>query len=249
MIYAMYPYFMYLLYVGAVVGLCILLLRRDRRRQIDRHTPTEVEAALLRGGPGAVVETVIFKLSEQGTIELKADGKKKRLLAVISREHQGKISEVEEASIHAFAAIQGNDSSLKNIRAQLLGNLREMEEEMQKAGWWKTPTRWHWVMTILAPGLIAAGSLRFMDYYAGWVQWGLALTVPFFAVWSRRVILREMSGPSSNGKVLLKKLQTEDATHQSPLWQVALFGTQALKDRTDHRLFYFMTHSIPYEKL
>ncbi|MBP2667727.1 MAG: hypothetical protein H6Q76_2707 [Firmicutes bacterium] len=246
--YAMYPYFMYLLYVGAVVGMCILLLRRDRRRRIDRNMPTVIEAALLRGGPGAVVETVIFKLNEQGIIELKANGSQKKLLAVISREQQAAISEIEEAAIVAFIGIQGSAFS-KNIRKQFLGDLREMEEDMRKAGWWKTPARLHWLITILAPGLIAVGSLRFLNYYEGGLQWMLALTVPIFAVWSRRVILREISGPTFKGKNLLKKLQAEYVGHQDPLWQVALFGTQSLKDRTNYRLFYFMTRGVPYEKL
>lgn len=245
----MYAYFLYLVYVGAVIGICVLLLRRDRRRQDARKMPTAEEAALLRGGPGALMETVIFKLHKQGIIELKTEGTSKKLLAVISREQQAALSLEEEAVIHSFAAIQGTLSSLQNIRSRLLNNLREMEDSMQKAGWWKTPARWHWILTVLAPSFVAAGSLRFIDYYDGTMKWILALTVPFFAVVSRRIVLREMSGPTGAGKALLKKLQEEKNKDLDPVWQVALYGTQALQDHANYRLFYFMTRSIPYRYL
>lgn len=245
----MYPYVMYLLYVAAVIGFCVLLLRREYRQRFVSSTPEPVEAALLRGGLGAVVETVIFQMHEKKYLELKTDGSGRKLFPEISDSRRIRLSRLEEASVLGFVAIQGSGPELKDARRQLAGSLRETEENMKKAGWWRTPARWHRVLEIMVPGLIVAGSLRFLNYYGGWLQWALALTVPVLAVVGRRAVRREMSGPTRKGKELLKQLQAGHVVDPNPLWQVALNGSQTLAGHPDYRLFCFMTRGLPYWKL
>ncbi len=245
----MYPYVMYLLYVAAVIGFFVLLLRREHRQRLGSSTPEPVEAALLRGGLGAVVETVIFQMHEQKYIELKTDRSGRKVLPEVSRDHRTRLSKLEEASVLGFVAIQGSETELKDARRQLAGSLRKMEESMKNAGWWRTPARWHWMLEIIVPGLIVAGSLRFLNYYGGWLQGALALTVPVLAVVGRRAVSRGISGPTRRGKELLQQLKAGHGTDLDPLWQVGVNGTQALAGHPDYRLFCFMTRGIPYWKL
>jgi len=89
-----------------------------------------------------------------------------------------------------------------------------------------------------------------MPYYEGTEMWLLVLTVPFFAVIGRRMVLREMSGPTKDGIELLARLRKQAGQEEAdPLWRVALFGTQNLAQHPEHRLFCVMTRSIPYEYL
>jgi uncharacterized protein (TIGR04222 family) len=249
LIQSMYPYAMYLLYVGAVIGFCVLLLRRSWRRRIDVSAPEALKVALLRGGAGAVTETLIFELHQKKIIELKADGTGRKLLAKISPAHRGRVSKLEEAAIQAFAAIQGNLSALGEARRALSDSMGEMEDSMQKAGWWKAPARWRRILTILAPGLIVAGSFRFLNYYEGWLQWALALTVPLLALIGLRIVRREMSGPTNSGKELLEHLRREADNKADPVMQVALHGTEYLAQQPDYRVFHIMTRGVPYEYL
>ncbi|MBP2666244.1 MAG: hypothetical protein H6Q76_1224 [Firmicutes bacterium] len=238
---------MYLLYVGAIMGCAVLLLRRSRRRrQTDSLSPKALEVALLRGGLGAVVETVIFELHERKIIELKPDGPSRKLLVQVSSVQGVGLSQLEAAAVQAFMALQGNVRKLGGTRRQLVESLRAIEENMQKAGWWKTPARWQWVMSVIVPCLIVAGSLRFMNYYEGTEKWLLALTVPLLAVLGRRIVLHEMSGPTKNGQKLLAKLRESADSDGDPLLQVALFGSQHMADKSEQRIFCVMTRSIPY---
>lgn len=243
----MYPYVMYLFYVGAIIGCAVLLLRRSRRRRrTDSFSPKALEVALLRGGLGAVVETVIFELHERKIIELKPDGPSRKLLVQVLPVQGTGLSQLETEAVQAFMAIQGNVRTLRGTRLRLAESLRAIEENMQKAGWWKTPVRWHWVISAIVPCLIVAGSLRFMNYYEGTEKWLLVLTVPLLAVLGRRIVLYEMSGPTKSGKELLDKLRKGADHEEDPLLQVALFGTQHLADNSEQRLFCVMTRSIPY---
>jgi len=237
---------MYLLYVVAIIGCVVLLLRRSRERHTWIFLPQTLEIALLRGGMGAVVETVIFDLKERKIIELAPDGSSRRLLVQITPAHKNNLSPLEDASVSAFVAVQGNLRKLQGTRRQLAESLKSMEENMKNAGWWKTPARWHWILTLMVPCLIAGGSLRFMDDYEGIEKWVLVLTVPLLAVFGRRMVLRELSGPTKGGKELLAKLRMECAYEAAPLSQVALFGTQHLAGNPDQRLFCIMTRGIPY---
>lgn len=241
---------MYLFYVGAIIGCAVLLLRRSRRRQqTDSLSPKYLEVALLRGGLGAVVETVIFELYERKIIELKPDGPSRKLLVQVLPAKGVGLSQIETAAVQAFMAIQGNVRMLRGPRRQLSESLRAIEENMRKAGWLKTPARWQWVMSVTVPCLIVAGSLRFMNYYEGTERWLLVLTVPLLAVLGRRIVLHEMSGPTKSGKELVDKLR-KDANHTDELFlQVALFGAQHLADKSEQRMFCVMTRSIPYEYL
>jgi len=245
----MYPYIMYLFYVGAVIGCAVLLLQRRRRRHKNSMRPAPLEVALVRGGLGAVVETVIFDLYNRAIIELKPDRTTRKLQAHILPEAGNALSPLEAVSVQAFVAVQGNVRALQETRRHLTANLRDIEENMQKAGWWKTPARWHWLMSVIVPCLILLGSLRFMDYYDGPEKWLLMLTVPIFALLGRRIVVHEMFGPTQLGKNLLATLRREGVPQEELLVQVALYGAQRLADRPAYRLFCVMTRSIPYEAL
>ncbi len=246
----MYPYFVYLLYVAAVIGLCVLLLRRSGYRLQTEQRPPEVEEiALLRGGYGAVVEMVIFKLYMQKMVELKANEIKHKLRIVVSNEQRARLSQLEAASIQAVSGLQENWSMLGELRRQLHIPIKDIEDAMKKTGWWKTPARWHWLLSGVAPCLVAVGSLKFINHYDGFEKWVLGLTVPFLAVVSRRIVRREMGGPTRQGKTLLKKMQAENAESHDPLRQVALFGVSAIENLEEYHLFCFMTRRIPYTYL
>ena len=128
-------------------------------------------------------------------------------------------------------------------------SVKEIEITMQTAGWWKRSARWKWGLAILSPGLIVFGSMRFIDAYEGGVQVALALTVPIFAVLLRRVVVYEMSGSTARGRRLVKRFRTEKSDEPNLLWQVALHGTQQLKELPEYRSFCFMTRGIPYGRL
>lgn len=245
----MYPYGMYLLYVGAVVGFCVLLLRRDRRTENVSSMPAVLELALLRGGEAAVVETLIFDLYVRKIIELKADGADRKLRVVVVLEQRPHLSEMDKSVIEAFAAVHGKLSQVKKARQQLTVCLRGTEEKMQKAGWWKIPARWHTLLPVLAVCLIMGGALRFFDYYEGTLKWLLILTVPVWAIIGRHIVGRELSGPTNMGKVLIERLRNQVDNPQDPVWQVALRGTQYLADQPEYRVYYFMTRGIPYRGL
>lgn len=218
----MYPYGMYLLYVAAVVGFCVLLLRRDRRTENVSSMPAALEVALLRGGLAVVVETLIFDLYVRKMIKLKADGADRKLRAVVILEQRPHLSELDKSLIEAFTAVHGKLSQAKNARQQLTGCLRGTEEKMQKAGWWKTPAHWHRFVPVLAVCLIMGGDLRFVDYYEGILKWLLILTVPVWAVIGRNVVGRELSGPTNMGKALIECLRNQADNSPDPVWQVAL---------------------------
>lgn len=245
----MNAYLLYLLYVGAVVLFSILMLRRESARPNRTEVPKVLEVALLRGGLGAVVETVIFDLQLRNLIETKVDRSSKRVVATISNENLLELSKLEADALEAFEAVQGQSRSLKKARRQIGISVKELEHPVQAAGWWKRPTRWKWGLTILSPGLIVFGSLRFIDSYEGGLQVALALTVPVFAVLMRRVILHEMTGPTARGRKTLQWLREEKQAETNPLWQVALHGTQQLKEMPEYRLFVFMTKGIPYRSI
>lgn len=240
-------YLFYLVYVGAVAAFSVLLLRRQKKRPNRLDLPQVLEIALLRGGLGAVVETVIFDLHLRNLIELKVDSRSKLVIASLNRKNVHALSPLEHESLKAFAEIQGRE--IKTARQRMLDGVGELETAMQTAGWWKRPARWKWAMTILSPGLIVFGSLRFIHSYEGGLQLALALTVPIFAVLMRRLVIHEMSGPTGLGRKLLKQYYGEKSANQELLWQVALHGTQRLKDMPQYRLYCFMTRGIPYGKL
>jgi hypothetical protein len=104
----MIPYFIYLLYVGAVIVFCILVLRRETgRKDLAGVRPDAVAVALLRGGLGAVLETVVFCLYVQKKIDLTTNGPAKKLQVVISKETTAGLSALERAAVTAFAALPG----------------------------------------------------------------------------------------------------------------------------------------------
>ncbi|MHC1760388.1 MAG: TIGR04222 domain-containing membrane protein [Negativicutes bacterium] len=245
----MYPYVMYLLYVGAVIGFCILLLRRDRRTESVSSIPAVLEIALLRGGLAAVVETLIFDLYVRKMIELKVDGADRKLRAAVILEQRPHLSELDESVIEAFTAVHGKLSQVKKARQQLTGCLRGTEEKMQKAGWWKTPARWHRFLPVLVVCLIMGGALRFFDYYEGILKWLLILTVPIWAIIGRHIVGRELSGPTNMGKELFERLRNQADNSPDPVWQVVLQGTQYLAEQPEYRVFYFMTRGVPYKDL
>ena len=245
----MNAYFLYLIYVAAVAVINILLLRRESARSNRLEPPQVLEVALLRGGLGAVVETIVFDLQLRNLIELNVDSRSKQVVALVSQDDIQAISPLERDAIKAFADIQGPGGAIKRARRQMSDSVKEIETAMQTAGWWKRPALWKWGLTILSPGLIVFGSVRFIGAYEGGVQVALALTVPVFAVIIRRLIIREMTGPTARGRKMLKRSQEEQRDEQDWLWQVALHGTQQLKERPQHRSFCFMTRAIPYERL
>ena len=115
------PYFVYLLYVGAVIGFCILVLRREAgRKGLDGFRPDAEAVALLRGGLGAVLETVIFRLYVQKKIDLTTNGPQKKLQVAISRETTAGLSALERATVATFAALQGKRAELFEARRDLL---------------------------------------------------------------------------------------------------------------------------------
>ena len=120
---------------------------------------------------------------------------------------------------------------------------------MQKAGWWKTPARWRWLITLLAPCLIAIGSLQFLGYYEGLEKWILAMTVPFLAVIGRRIVAGELEGPTRTGKKILGELQRQCDSETDIVRRVALNGAKMLENHKEYHAFYFMTHSLPYANL
>ncbi len=245
----MNAYLFYLIYVAAVAVFSILLLRRESDRPNRLEPPHVLEAALLRGGLGAVVETVIFDLHLRNLIELKVDSRSKQIVVLVSSEKKPALSQLEHDAIKAFEDIQGQGGTIKRARRQMSDSVKEIETAMQTDGWWKRPARWKWGLTILSPGLIVFGSLRFIDAYEGGVQVALALTVPIFAVLLRRVIVHEMTGPTARGSRLLQRFRAEKSDDPNLLWQVALHGTQKLKELPEYRLFCFMTRAIPYGRL
>ena len=245
----MSAYLFYLIYVAAVAVFSILLLRREGDRPKRDKPPQVLEAAMLRGGLGAVVETVVFDLHLRNLIELKVDSRSKQVVVAVNREDIHVLSKLEHDAIKAFADIQGPGGAIKRARRQMSDSVKEIETAMQTAGWWKRPAYWKWGLTILSPGLIVFGSLRFIDAYEGGLQVALALTVPVFAVLIRRLILYEMTGPTARGCKILKRRQEEKTDEQDWLWQVALHGTQQLTERPQHRSFCFMTRAIPYGRL
>ena len=211
--------------------------------------PNSVEVALLRGGLAAVMETVLFDLYVRKMIELKTGGSDRKLLAVVIPEQRTHISELEESVILAFTAVQGKFFLVKKSRQQLTVCLRRTEENMQKAGWWKTPARWHQLLPILAASLIVGGGLRFFDYYEGTEKWILALTVPVWAVIGRRIVYGELSGPTSRGKQLLDQLRREVYRAADPVWLLGLQGIEYLAAQPEYRLFYFMMRGIPFRHI
>lgn len=241
-------YLLYLVYVGAVALFGVLLLRRQNKSSNRLEPPQALEIALLRGGLGAVVETVIFDLQLRNLIELTVDSRSKQVIASLNRENVHSLSPVEHDSLKAFEEIQGQGRAIKTARQRMSDSVAEIERAMQAAGWWKRAARWKWAMTILSPGLIVFGSLRFIHSYEGGLQLALALTVPVLAVLMRRLIIHEMSGPTGQGRKLLKRFE-EQPDNPEALWQVALYGTQRLKDVPQYRLYCFMTRGIPYGKL
>ena len=246
----MIPYFVYLLYVGAIIGFCILVLRREAGRTgLERFQPGAEAVALLRGGLGAVLETVIFRLYMQKKIDLTTNGPQKKLQVAISRETTAGLSALERAAVATFAALQGKRAELIEARRDLAAALQESKYSMQKAGWWKTPARWRWLITLLAPCLIAVGSLQFFAYYEGWEKWILAMTVPFLAVIGRRIVATELEGPTRNGKKMLGELQRQGDSEKDIVHRVALRGTKILENHKEYHAFYFMTHSLPYANL
>lgn len=244
----MNTYIFYLVYVGAVVAISILLLRRGTGRKCSVD-PDVLEAAFLRGGPGAVVETIIFDLQERNLITLVAERTGKKLLAQIPLENLQKLSKLEVATVEVFEEFQGKSAALKSARQQMDRSLSEIKADMQEAGWLKKPAFWSWGLTVLSPGLIVAGSLRFINFYEGTLQVALALTVPLLAVLARRVVLHELASPTSQGKAALRRLRSEKTDDSPPLWRVALHGTRQLQGLPEYRLFCFMTRGIPYWKL
>lgn len=246
----MIPYFVYLLYVGAVIGFCILVLRREAgRKGLDGFRPDAEAVALLRGGLGAVLETVIFRLYVQKKIDLTTNGPQKKLQVAISRETTAGLSALERATVATFAALQGKHAELLEARRDLLATLQETQYSMQKAGWWKTPARWRWLITLLAPCLIAIGSLQFLGYYEGLEKWILAMTVPFLAVIGRRIVAGELEGPTRTGKKILGELQRQCDSETDIVRRVALNGAKMLENHKEYHAFYFMTHSLPYANL
>ena len=128
----MIPYFVYLLYVGAVIGFCILVLRREAgRKGLDGFRPDAEAVALLRGGLGAVLETVIFRLYVQKKIDLTTNGPQKKLQVAISRETTAGLSALERATVATFAALQGKHAELLEARRDLLATLQETQYSMQ----------------------------------------------------------------------------------------------------------------------
>ena len=246
----MIPYFVYLLYVGAVIGFCILVLRREAgRKGLDGFRPDAEAVALLRGGLGAVLETVIFRLYVQKKIDLTTNGPQKKLQVAISRETTAGLSALERATVATFAALQGKHAELLEARRDLLATLQETQYSMQKAGWWKTPARWRWLITLLAPCLIAIGSLQFLGYYEGLEKWILAMTVPFLAVIGRRIVAGDLEGPTRTGKKILGELQRQCDSETDIVRRVALNGAKMLENHKEYHAFYFMTHSLPYANL
>ena len=246
----MIPYFVYLLYVGAVIGFCILVLRREAgRKRLEGFRPDAEAVALLRGGLGAVLETVIFRLYVQKKIDLTTNGPQKKLQVAISRETTAGLSALERATVATFAALQGKHAELLEARRDLLATLQETQYSMQKAGWWKTPARWRWLITLLAPCLIAIGSLQFLGYYEGLEKWILAMTVPFLAVIGRRIVAGELEGPTRTGKKILGELQRQCDSETDIVRRVALNGAKMLENHKEYHAFYFMTHSLPYANL
>jgi hypothetical protein len=120
---------------------------------------------------------------------------------------------------------------------------------MQKAGWWKTPARWRWLITLLTPCLIAIGSLQFLGYYEGLEKWVLAMTVPFWAVIGRRIVAAEVEGPTRAGRKLLKELSRRYVDEPDDVRRVAVHGVSCLANHKEYRAFYFMTHALPYANL
>ena len=246
----MIPYFVYLLYVGAIIGFCILVLRREAGRTgLERFQPGAEAVALLRGGLGAVLETVIFRLYVQKKIDLTTNGPQKKLQIAISRETTAGLSALERATVATFAALQGKHAELLEARRDLLATLQETQYSMQKAGWWKTPARWRWLITLLAPCLIAIGSLQFLGYYEGLEKWILAMTVPFLAVIGRRIVAGELEGPTRTGKKILGELQRQCDSETDIVRRVALNGAKMLENHKEYHAFHFMTHSLPYANL
>ncbi len=246
----MIPYFVYLLYVGAVIAFCILVLRREGgRKGLVGVRPDAVAVALLRGGLGAVLETVIFRLYVQKKLALTTNSPAKKLQVAVSRETTASLSALERTAVTTFAALQGKRTALLEARRDLAATLRETQYSMQKAGWWKTPARWRWLITLLAPCLIAIGSLQFLGYYEGREKWILAMTVPFLAVIGRRIVATELEGPTRAGKKMLGELQRQRDSETDIVCRVALIGTKILENHKEYHAFYFMTHSLPYAKL
>ena len=246
----MIPYFVYLLYVGAVIAFCILVLRRETdRKNLEAFRPDAVTVALLRGGLGAVLETVIFRLYVQKKIDLTTNGPAKKLQVAISRETTAGLSALERTAVTTFAELQGKRPELLEARRDLVATLQEIKYSMQKAGWWKTPARWRWLITLLAPCLIAIGSLQFLGYYEGLEKWILAMSVPFLAVIGRRIVAGELEGPTRSGKNILGELQRQCDSETDIVFLVALNGTKILENHKKYHAFYFMTHSLPYANL
>ena len=246
----MIPYFVYLFYVGAVIAFCILVLRREAgRKRLEGSRPDAVAVALLRDGLGAVLETVIFRLYVQKKIDLTTNGPAKKLQVAISRETTAGLSALERTAVTTFAALQGNRAERLEARRDLAATLQETQYSMQKAGWWKTPARWRWLITLLAPCLIAIGSLQILGYYEGREKWVLAMTVPFLAVIGRRIVATEVEGPTRAGRKLLQKLRGQVADDQDSVRLVALQGLSCLENHREYRAYYFMAHALPYANL
>jgi uncharacterized protein (TIGR04222 family) len=242
-------YLFYLVYVGAVAAFSVLLLRRQKKRPNRPEPPQVLEVALLRGGLGAVAETIVFDLHLRNLVELKADKQNMKVMATISSGKEQLLSQQEQAALIAFEAVQKKGDAIKKARQQIIESFQALETEMKKAGWWKKPTRWKWSLTVFSPAMIVFGCFRFIGLYEGGMQVALALTVPVFAVLVRRVILHELTGPTENGRRVLRCLREERDAVRHPLMQMALQGSQGLKDITEYRSFFFMTRGVPYGRL
>ena len=245
----MKPYLLYLAYVVAVALFSMLLLRRQHQHPTRTEPPRELEAALLRGGLGAVAETIVFDLHLRNLVELKADKKDLKVVVTISNGKEHLLSQQEQAALKAFEAVQKKGDAIKKARQQMNVSFQALETEMKKAGWWKKPTRWKWSLTVFSPAMIVFGCFRFIGLYEGEMQVALALTVPVFAVLVRRVILHELTGPTENGRRALRCLREERDAVRPPLMQMALQGSQGLKDIPEYRSFFFMTRGVPYGRL
>ena len=246
----MIPYFIYLLYVAAVIGFCILVLRREVRPAEPAELPPDpVAIALVRGGLGAVLETVIFRLYVEKKLDLATHSPPAKLEPVFSRQTTAGLSAIERAAVETLAALQGKSPELSKARHDLATALRETKISMQKAGWWKTPARWRWLITLLAPCLIAIGSLQILGYYEGREKWVLAMTVPFWAVIGRRIVATEVEGPTRAGRKLLKELSRRYVDESDDVRRVAVHGVSCLANHQEYRAFYFMTHALPYANL
>lgn len=244
-----FSYLWYLAYVGAVLVFCRLLMERGRRRIATSKDPELIEAAILRGGAAAVVETILFQLHQQEKVQIKADPHRKTIDVLWGAGWAAKADPLEQAVVHAIGLVRGKRPEQLQAIKIMRDALRQTELAMQSAGWWRHPAAWHWGLAILAPALIVVGGIRLINEFAGFASlFFVVLTVPILAVFGRRYVMMSLRGPTSSGKKVVHRMIATDQAGSGEEWKVALQGTQALADHPTHRAYCFLLRGFPFTR-